>query len=113
MRPFAVFDGKGSSGYYTLNLMADKAIEKARLQASRCVNDNHNDAGSLDGMYTKRMKRVWLAWRRIILSPWPVWRNGQRSQLPTFDTMVPSQNQPPIWASLMFAEWYDAHARQS
>ena len=44
---FAVFDGLQSSGYYTLNLMADKAIEKARdLGIAIVFGGNHNDAGS-------------------------------------------------------------------
>ena len=44
---FAVFDGKRSSGYYTLNLMAQAAIEKARdTGIAIAFGSNHNDGGS-------------------------------------------------------------------
>ena len=40
-------DGNHSSGYYTLNIMADKAIEKAREYGiAIAFGGNHNDAGS-------------------------------------------------------------------
>ena len=44
---YAVYDGHRSSGYYTLNLMARTAIEKARETGIAIVfGANHNDAGS-------------------------------------------------------------------
>ena len=44
---FAVFDGNRSSGYYTLNLMAQAAIEKARTTGiAIAFGGNHNDGGS-------------------------------------------------------------------
>ena len=45
---WAVVDGRRSSGYYTLNVMADIAIEKAKRSGIALVfGGNHNDAGAL------------------------------------------------------------------
>ncbi|MEL0138654.1 MAG: Ldh family oxidoreductase, partial [Halieaceae bacterium] len=44
---FSVFDGKRSSGYYTLNLMAESALAKAAATGiAISFGGNHNDAGS-------------------------------------------------------------------
>ena len=44
---WAVVDGRRSSGYWCLNIMADLAIEKARECGIAIVfGGNHNDAGS-------------------------------------------------------------------
>lgn len=108
---YAVFDGKGSSGYYTLNLMASAAISKARtLGIAIAFGGNHNDGGSF-------ARYAHLAWEADMLGiasnntvPLAAPIGGMVNLLscPPFDTIVPSGKKPPIWASLKFAEWYDA-----
>ena len=113
---FAVFDGKRSSGYYTLNLMADKAIEKARDTGISIVfGGNHNDAGSFGRYVYKAYEAglVGIASNNTVPLAAPYGGMANVLSCPPFDAMVPSQNQPPIWASLMFAEWYDAHTSEA
>lgn len=113
---FAVFDGKRSSGYYTLNLMADKAIGKARDTGISIVfGGNHNDAGSFGRYVYKAYEAglVGIASNNTVPLTAPYGGMANVLSCPPFDAMVPSQNQPPIWASLMFAEWYDAHTSEA
>ncbi len=108
---FAIFDGQRSSGYYTLNLMARAAIEKARETGiAIAFGGNHNDAGSF-------ARYVHLAWEQDMMAiasnnsvPLAAPYGGMQNLLscPPFDAIVPSGQEPPIWASLKFAEWYDA-----
>ncbi len=108
---FAIFDGQRSSGYYTLNLMARAAIEKARETGiAIAFGGNHNDAGSF-------ARYVHLAWEQDMMAiasnnsvPLAAPYGGMQNLLscPPFDAIVPSGEEPPIWASLKFAEWYDA-----
>jgi len=108
---FAVFDGNGSSGYYTLNMMAQAAIEKARtFGIAIAFGGNHNDGGSF-------ARYVHLAWEQDMVGiasnntvPLAAPIGGMINLLscPPFDAILPSGNQPPIWASVKFAEWYDA-----
>ena len=107
----AVFDGCRSSGYYTLNLMAQAAIEKARETGiAIAFGGNHNDAGSF-------ARYVYLAYEQDMMAiasnnsvPLAAPYGGMENRLscPPFDAIVPSGDEPPIWASLKFAEWYDA-----
>jgi LDH2 family malate/lactate/ureidoglycolate dehydrogenase len=108
---FAVWDGKRSSGYYTLNLMAQSAIEKARETGiAIAFGGNHNDGGSF-------ARYVHLAWEQDMVGiasnntvPLAAPMGGMENALgcPPFDAIIPSGNEPPIWASLKLAEWYDA-----
>ena len=108
---YAVFDGRRSSGYYTLNLMAQAAIDKARETGiAIAFGGNHNDAGSF-------ARYVHLAWEQDMMAmasnnsvPLAAPYGGMQNLLscPPFDAIVPSGGEPPIWASLKFAEWYDA-----
>ena len=108
---FAVFDGNRSSGYYTLNLMARAAIEKARNTGiAIAFGGNHNDGGSF-------ARYVHLAYEQDMLGmasnntvPLAAPLGGMQNLLscPPFDAIVPGGDEPPIWASLKFAEWYDA-----
>jgi LDH2 family malate/lactate/ureidoglycolate dehydrogenase len=107
----AVFDGCRSSGYYTLNLMARAAIEKARdTGIAIAFGGNHNDAGSF-------ARYVYLAYEQDMMAiasnnsvPLAAPYGGMENRLscPPFDAIVPSGEEPPVWASLKFAEWYDA-----
>jgi LDH2 family malate/lactate/ureidoglycolate dehydrogenase len=113
---FAVFDGHQSSGYYTLNLMADKAIEKARNTGISIVfGGNHNDAGSFGRYVYKAYEAGLIGMASNNTVPLAAPYGGMANVLscPPFDSIVPSKEQPPIWASLMFAEWYDAHTSEA
>jgi LDH2 family malate/lactate/ureidoglycolate dehydrogenase len=108
---FAVYDGKRSSGYYTLNLMAQTAIEKARKTGiAIAFGGNHNDGGSF-------ARYVHLAYEQDMVGiasnntvPLAAPMGGMQNLLscPPFDAIIPGGTQPPVWASLKFAEWYDA-----
>lgn len=108
---FAVFDGKRSSGYYTLTLMAQTAIEKARETGIAIVfGGNHSDAGSF-------ARYVHLAYEQDMVGmasnnsvPLAAPFGGMENLLscPPFDAIIPGGKQPPIWASLKLAEFYDA-----
>jgi len=113
---FAVFDGKCSSGYYTLNLMANKAIEKARNMGIAIVfGGNHNDAGSFGRYVYKAYEAglVGMASNNTVPLAAPYGGMVNVLSCPPFDSIIPSKEQPPIWASLMFAEWYDAHTSEA
>ncbi len=108
---YAVYDGKRSSGYYTLNFMAQTAIEKARETGIAIVfGGNHNDGGSFARYvhlaYENDM--VGIASNNTVPLAAPIGGMENLLSCPPFDAIVPSGNQPPIWASLKFAEWYDA-----
>ena len=108
---FAVFDGRGSSGYYTLNLMARTAMDKARSTGiAIAFGGNHNDGGSF-------ARYVHLAWEQDMVGiasnntvPLAAPIGGMLNVLgcPPFDAIIPSGEEPPVWASLKLAEWYDA-----
>jgi L-2-hydroxycarboxylate dehydrogenase (NAD+) len=108
---FAVYDGMRSSGYYTLNLMAQAAIEKARSTGiAIAFGGNHNDAGSF-------ARYVYMAYEQDMVGissnntvPLAAPFGGMENRLgcPPFDAIIPGGDEPPIWASLKFAEWYDA-----
>ena len=108
---FAVYDGNRSSGYYTLNLMAQTAIEKARESGIAIVfGGNHNDAGSFARYVHLAYEQDMMAMASNNSVPLAAPLGGMRNLLscPPFDAIVPSGDEPPIWASLKFAEWYDA-----
>jgi LDH2 family malate/lactate/ureidoglycolate dehydrogenase len=108
---FAVFDGKGSSGYYTLTLMAKAAIEKAREYGiAIAFGGNHNDGGSFASYvhmaYEEGM--VGMASNNTVPLAAPFGAMENLLSCPPFDAIIPGGKEPPIWASLKFAEWYDA-----
>lgn len=108
---FAVFDGHGSSGYYVLNLMAKAAIEKARETGiAIAFGANHNDGGSF-ARYVYRAYEadmVGIASNNTVPLAAPMGGMVNLLSCPPFDAIVPGGVEPPIWASLKFAEWYDA-----
>ena len=108
---FAVYDGNRSSGYYTLNLMAQTAIEKARETGIAIVfGGNHNDAGSFARYVHLAYEQDMMAMASNNSVPLAAPLGGMHNLLSCcpFDAIVPSGDEPPIWASLKFAEWYDA-----
>lgn len=108
---WAVVDGNKSSGYYALNMMADIAIEKARTSGIAIVyGGNHNDAGSFASYAYKAHQQDMLAMTSNNTPKLAAPFGGMQNHLscPPFDAIVPSGDEPPIWASLKFAEFYDA-----
>ena len=108
---WAVVDGNRSSGYYTLNIMADTAIEKARTSGISIVyGGNHNDAGSFAAYVYKAYLQDMMAISSNNTPPLTAPFGGMENLLscPPFDAISPAGNEPPIWASLKFGEFYDA-----
>ena len=108
---WAVVDGHGSSGYYALNVMADIAIAKARTSGiAIAYGGNHNDAGSFASYVYKAYEQDMMAMASNNTPPLAAPFGGMENYLscPPFDAIVPSGSEPPIWASLKFAEFYDA-----
>ncbi len=108
---WAVVDGKRSSGYYTLNVMADLAIEKARTSGIAIVfGANHGDGGSFSAYVYKAHQQNMMAMSSNNTVPLAAPFGGMRNLLscPPFDAMGPSGEQAPVWTSTKFAEFYDA-----
>lgn len=113
---FAVYDGKRSSGYYALNLMADKAIELARETGIAIVfGGNHFDAGSFARYVYKAYEQnmVGIASNNTVPLAAPFGGMENILSCPPFDAIMPSGKEPPIWASLKFAEFYDADVAEA
>ena len=113
---FAVYDGKTSSGYYTLTKMANTAIAKAKEHGISIVfGYNHNDAGSF-GAYT------WMAHQEDCVAQTsnnsvpmcsPLGGMGNTISVPPLDAIGPSGEKPPVWMSTKLCEWYDADTAQA
>lgn len=113
---WAVYDGKRSSGYWTLTKMAHTAIAKAREHGIAIVfGANHNDAGSF-GAYT------WIAHQADCVAQTsnnsvpmcsPLGGMGNVLSVPPFDAIGPSGDKPPVWTSTKLCEWYDADTAQA
>ena len=108
---WAVVDGNRSSGYYTLNVMADTAIAKAReMGISMVFGGNHNDAGSFAAYvykaYTEDM--VGIASNNTVPLAAPFGAMVNVLSCPPFDAIMPGGVEAPIWTSTKFAEFYDA-----
>ncbi|MEH6549397.1 MAG: Ldh family oxidoreductase [Pseudomonadales bacterium] len=108
---FAVFDGNGSSGYYTVSLMAEKAIELARDSGIAIVyGGNHFDAGSFAYYVHKAYQQDMVGIASNNSVPLAAPMGGMENLLSCcpFDAIIPGGDETPIWASLKFAEFYDA-----
>ncbi|MEH6473680.1 MAG: Ldh family oxidoreductase [Halopseudomonas sp.] len=108
---WAVVDGHRSSGYYTLDLMAKTAIEKARTSGIAIVyGGNHNDAGSFSAYVYQAFEQNMMAMASNNSVPLAAPFGGMENLLscPPFDAIVPSGEQPPIWTSIKLSEFYDA-----
>ena len=113
---WAVYDGKRSSGSWTLTKMAHTAIAKAKEHGISIVfGGNHNDAGSF-GAYT------WLAYQADCVAQTsnnsvpmcaPLDGMDNTISVPPFDAIGPGGNKPPVWTSTKFCEWYDADTSQA
>lgn len=113
---WAVYDGKRSSGYWTLTRMARTAIAKAQEHGIAIVfGGNHNDAGSF-GSY------AWLAYEQDCLAltannsvPMcsPLGGMGNVIQVGPLDGIAPGGEEPPVWMSTKVCEWYDGDTAQA
>ncbi|MFC4991512.1 Ldh family oxidoreductase [Rubritalea tangerina] len=113
---FAVYDGKRSTGYYTMTLMARTAIKKAKEHGIAVVfGSNHHDAGSF-GAYT------WMAHEADCVAQTsnnsvpmcsPLGGMGNTIAVPPLDAIGPSGEKPPVWMSTKLCEWYDADTAQA
>lgn len=108
---WAVVDGKKSSGYFTLNVMAQKAIELAETSGIAIVfGGNHGDAGSFGQYVYKAFEKNMFAMSSNNSVPLAAPFGGMQNLLscPPFDAIAPAGVEPPIWISTKFAEFYDA-----
>ena len=113
---WASYDGKRSTGYFTLTRMANTAIEKAKEHGIAIVfGANHNDAGSF-GSY------AWLAHQQDCVAQTsnntvpmcsPLGGMGNVIAVPPLDAIGPSGEKPPVWMSTKLCEWYDADTAQA
>jgi L-2-hydroxycarboxylate dehydrogenase (NAD+) len=113
---WAVYDGKNSTGYYTVTKMAKTAIAKAKEHGIAIVfGGNHHDAGSF-GAYT------WLAYEEDCVAQTsnnsvpmcsPLGGMGNTIAVPPLDAIGPSGEKPPVWMSTKLCEWYDADTAQA
>lgn len=113
---FAVYDGKRSTGYFTLTKMAHTAIAKAKEHGIAIVfGSNHNDAGSF-GAYTwlaHQADCVALTSNNSVPMCSPLGGMGNTIAVPPLDAIGPSGEKPPVWMSTKLCEWYDADTAQA
>ena len=113
---WASYDGKRSSGYYTLTKMAHTAIEKAKEHGLSIVfGHNHNDAGSY-GSYAWMASQedcVALTSNNSVPMCSPLGGMGNTISVPPLDAIGPSGEKPPVWMSTKLCEWYDADTAQA
>lgn len=108
---WAVLDGHRSTGYYTLNIMADKAIELARDAGIAIVfGGNHGDAGSFGRYVYKAFEQNMFAMSSNNTVPLAAPFGGMKNLLSCspFDSITPSGKSEPVWVSTKFSEFYDA-----
>lgn len=113
---WAVYDGKNSSGYYTMTKMAHTAIAKAKEHGISIVfGSNHNDAGSFSAY-------AWLAHKEDCFAQTsnnsvpmcsPLGGMGNTISVPPLDAIGPAGDKPPVWMSTKLCEWYDADTAQA
>ena len=113
---WAVFDGHRSTGYWTLTMMANAAISKAKEYGiAIAFGGNHNDAGSF-GAY------AWMAYQQDCLAltsnntvPMnsPLGGMSNTISVPPWDAIAPGGEEPPVWMSTKLCEWYDGDSAQA
>ena len=113
---WASYDGKRSSGYFTLTKMANTAIAKAKEHGVAIVfGHNHNDAGSF-GSYAwlaHQQNCVALTSNNSVPMCSPLGGMGNIIAVPPLDAIGPSGEKPPVWMSTKLCEWYDADTAQA
>lgn len=113
---WAVYDGKRSTGYWTMTKMANTAIAKAKEHGISIVfGHNHNDGGSFSAY-------AWLAYLEDCFAQTsnnsvpmcsPLGGMGNTISVPPLDAIAPSGDKPPVWMSTKLCEWYDADTAQA
>lgn len=109
-------DGHGSTGYWCLNIMAEKAIEKAREYGiAIAFGGNHNDAGSFACYVKKAFDQGMVGIASNNSVPLAAPYGGMQNVLSNhpFDAMIPAGKENPIWASVAMAEFYDADVAEA
>ena len=113
---WASYDGKKSSGYWTLTKMAETAIKKAKENGIAIVfGHNHNDAGSY-GSYAWMASQagcVALTSNNSVPMTAPLGGMSNTLAVPPFDGIGPAGKKPPVWMSTKLCEWYDADTAQA
>ncbi len=113
---WAMVDGKRSSGYWCLNVMADIAMEKARESGIAIVyGGNHNDAGSFARYVYRAFENDMFAMSSNNTVPLAAPFGGMLNRLscPPFDAICPAGDERPIWTSVALAEFYDADVAEA
>lgn len=113
---WGVVDGHRSSGYYTLNIMADLAIEKARDTGIAIVfGCNHNDAGCFGSYVYKAFEHDMMGTASSNGPPLAAPFGGMENRLscPPFDSIVPAGSKPPIWVGTAIGEFHDADVAEA
>jgi LDH2 family malate/lactate/ureidoglycolate dehydrogenase len=113
---WATVDGRRSTGYWCLNIMADLAIEKAREYGIAIVfGGNHNDAGSFARYVYKAYEHDMMGIASNNTVPLAAPYGGMQNRLSCapFDAIAPSGTQPPVWTSVALAEFYDADVSEA
>jgi len=109
-------DGNRSSGYYTLNVMADKAIEKAREYGiAIAFGGNHNDAGSFARYVFKAFEQDMMAMasNNSVRLAAPYGGMFNLLSCAPFDAIAPAGERAPVWTSVALAEFYDADVSEA
>jgi LDH2 family malate/lactate/ureidoglycolate dehydrogenase len=109
---WAVFDGKRSSGHYTVNLMARTAIEKAREHGISIVfGYNHCDGGNFSNYTQMAMREGMFAMASNNSIPLNAPFGGMDATMscPPFDAACVGGEELPLITSIMIGEGYDSH----
>ncbi|USD60074.1 Ldh family oxidoreductase [Vibrio sp. SCSIO 43140] len=109
---WAVFDGQRSSGHYTLTLMAESAIEKARKHGISIVfGYNHVDGGNFSNYAQLAAKQGMFAMTSNNSIPLNAPFGGMDPAMscPPFDAACVGGEELPLVTSIMLGEGYDAN----
>jgi L-2-hydroxycarboxylate dehydrogenase (NAD+) len=113
---WAVFDGKKSSGHYTVYLMAEKAVEKAREHGiAIAFGHNHNDAGAFFAYTSVALENDMFAMASNNSVPLNAPYGGMDFSMstPPFDAACPKGEELPLVTSVALCEGYDAHITEA
>ena len=108
---WAVFDGHGSTGHYTLNKMTHKAVELAgKMGIAICFGHNHVDAGSFFAYTSIALENNMVAMTSNNSIPLQAPYGGKefKMSVPPFDAACPAGEELPMVISTKLCEGYDA-----
>ncbi len=108
---WVTYDGKRSSGYYTITKMTEKAIEKAKeFGIAIAFGFNHVDAGSFFGYTSLALEHdmVAMASNNSVPMHAPYGGKDPVMSVPPFDAACPAGEELPIVVSTKLCEGYDA-----